>query len=183
MGRQPPSGAIDGARLSQVQFDRDVLRLELIRDEGLKLQVYRDTLGLLSIGVGRNLDRGDGGITLAETQRCGITRASCIAHGITREQAMTLLDGDIAGVVVGLDHALPWWRDLDPVRQRVMVNLGFMGIGNRQHGLLSFGRTLELIHTHQWDQAAAGLLASRYTAQTHARADRLAAMLRTGKAA
>jgi lysozyme len=164
-------------------LNRDILKAELIRDEGLKLRPYHDTLGLLSIGVGRNLDRGDGGITPAETKRCGVTRASCIEHGISRDQAMILLDSDIDATMAALDHVLPWWRTLDPVRQRVMVNLGHMGIGDARHGLLSFTNTLAAIKAHRWDDAANGLLSSKYATQVGARATRLAAMLRTGKAA
>ena len=163
-------------------LNRALLTAELIRDEGLRTRVYHDTLGLLSIGVGRNLDRGDGGISPAETKQCGVTRQSCIANGISRDQALVLLSNDIDAVMAQLDHALPWWRGLDPVRQRVMVNLGFMGLGDAHHGLLSFTNTLAAIKAGHWDVAADGLLSSVYATEVHDRATRLAAMLRTGKA-
>jgi hypothetical protein len=37
-------------------MDVDLLRKELVRDEGLRLRPYRDSVGKLSIGIGRNLD-------------------------------------------------------------------------------------------------------------------------------
>ena len=50
------------------------LREMLIRHEGLHLKPYRDSVGKLTIGVGRNLDD----------------------VGITREEALILLEHDIA---------------------------------------------------------------------------------------
>ena len=164
----------------------EVLRAELKRDEGNKLKAYKDTLGLWSIGVGRNLDRrnsdGTQGITSKETQVLKITRDSCLLKGITQAQCDRLLDNDIKAVMAELDHALPWWRSLDPVRQRVMLNLGFMGVGNASHGLLSFHNTLEAIRTHRWEDAAHGLETSQYARQVGARATRLANLLRLGVA-
>lgn len=165
-------------------LNREVLRHELKTDEGYRLVAYKDTLGLWSIGVGRNLDRkntdGTVGITEAETRAFKITRASCIAKGITPAQCDALLNSDIDEVMRQLDAALPWWRDLDPVRQRVMVNLGFMGVGDAHHGLLTFTNTLKAIREHRWDDAAKGLLASKYAKQVHGRADRLAKLLVQG---
>lgn len=163
-------------------LNREVLRAELQRDEGNKLKAYKDTLGLWSIGVGRNLDRGDGGITKHETETLKITRASCLQKGITQAQCDALLDNDINAIMAALDVKLPWWRSLDPVRQRVMVNLGMMGIGNANSGLLSFHNTLEATRTHRWEDAAKGLLASKYAKQVGARATRLATLLRLGTA-
>jgi len=161
-------------------LNREVLRAELSRDEGDCLKAYKDTEDNWSIGTGRNLDRADGGITAAETALLKITRASCLQKGITEAQRVVLLNNDIDAVMADLDRALPWWRKLDPVRQRVMVNLGFMGIGNAKHGLLSFRNTLAAIQQGRWDDAANGLLASKYARQVGARATRLAALLRAG---
>jgi lysozyme len=180
MAQPTPAKASAPARLP---FDRDALHAELIRDEGLKLQPYRDTKGLLTVGVGRNLDRGDGGVTAAEQRRLGITPAGVRKNGLTHAQAIALLDGDIDASAAGLDAKLPWWRGLDPVRQRVMLNLAHMGLGDRTHGLLSFVNTLPAIRDGRWADAAHGLLTSKYADDTHDRAKRLATMLLTGKPA
>lgn len=177
----------DGLRLPASDthaLNREILRAELKRDEGNMLKAYKDTLGLWSIGVGRNLMRkntdGTIGISKSETASLKITQASCIAKGITQAQCDALLDNDIDEIVRLLDAKLPWWRQLDPVRQRVMVNLGMMGIGSKTSGLLSFVNTLEAIRTGRWEDAAKGLLASKYAKQVGKRADRLANLLRLG---
>lgn len=128
---------------------------ELVRDEGLRLKPYQDSLGILTIGVGRNLrDRG-----------------------ITREEAYHLLQNDVADVQGDLDHALPWWRSLDEVRQRVLVNMCFnLGIDR----LLGFKQTLAFVQDGRWEEAAQGMLNSAWAGQVRERASRLAEMMRTG---
>ncbi|MBB3693051.1 glycoside hydrolase family protein [Sphingomonas sp. BK580] len=160
-------------------LNREVLRAELTRDEGEKLRVYRCTAGKLSIGVGRNLD--DVGITKAETEALKITKASCIAKGITKAQSQALLDNDIDRSIKDLDRVLPWWRKLDPVRQRVLVNMCFnMGIGNGGNGLTSFRNTLRYIQEGHYGDAADNMLASRWAKQVGNRATRLAELMRLG---
>ena len=111
-------------------YSRPKLEAEVIRDEDERLRVYRCTSNKQTIGIGRNLD--DVGISAAETKALGITTASCIAKGITREQSRALFANDIGRVEADLDRALPWWRTLSDARQRVMLNMTFnMGIGRR----------------------------------------------------
>lgn len=161
-------------------YDRANLAAEIARDEGDELRVYRCTAGKLSIGKGRNLD--DVGISPAETKALGITKASVVRNGISQAQSDALFVNDIARSEADLDRKLPWWRSLDPVRQRVLLNMCFnMGIGNAQRGLLSFRNTLELIRTGRYAAAAKGMAASRWHDQVGARAVRLEAMMETGR--
>lgn len=154
-------------------YDRARLRKELIRDEGLRLKTYRCTAGKLSIGVGRNLD--DVGIRAAEYQKLGITKASAIKNGITEDQAMALLDSDIDVVEAQLDRALPWWRQMSPVRQRVILNMCFnMGLRT----LLTFRNTLRYMRTGDYAAAARGMANSRWHRQVGNRAIRLENMMR-----
>ena len=42
-----------------MKYNKDKLMEKLVAHEGLRLQVYKDTLGIDTIGIGRNLqDRG-----------------------------------------------------------------------------------------------------------------------------
>lgn len=158
-----------------MSYDRALLRQELIRDEGLRLRTYRCTAGKLTIGVGRNLDGV--GIRQQETARLGISRASCISNGITRDQAMALLEADIDACEAALDRKLPWWRRLSPVRQRVILNMCFnMGIGV----LLTFRNTLKAMEQGRYADAEAGMERSKWRRQVKARAVRLMEMMRSG---
>lgn len=133
----------------------DAMRSELIRDEGMRLKPYRDTVGKLTIGVGRNLDD----------------------VGITQTEAAHLLDSDIRRTAEELDRSLPWWRSLDEVRQRVLLNMAFnMGVT----GLRGFKNTLAAVQAGKYEDAAAGMLASKWAQQVGQRAQRLADMMIKG---
>ncbi|HEF4777120.1 TPA: glycoside hydrolase family protein [Burkholderia multivorans] len=135
-------------------FDRKQLIVELSRDEGRRLKPYVDTVGKTTIGVGRNLT--DVGITDAE---CDL-----------------LLSNDIDRTVAWLDRNLSWWRQLDAVRQRVVVNMAF----NMGGSLLTFTNTLAAMKRGDYAAAADGMLASKWASQVGDRAKRLADMMRSG---
>ncbi len=169
-------------------YDMARLSTEIARDEGDKLRVYLCTARKRSIGKGRNLD--DVGISAEETRLLGITVASCLAHGITQAQSDALFANDIKRSQRDLDAKLPWWRTLDGVRQRVLLNMCFnMGIGRAPDakrkitgaGLLGFYGTLPKIQRGDWAGAVAGMKASKWHDQVGARAIRLEAMMLTGK--
>lgn len=134
----------------------DELRLaeELIRDEGLRLTVYKCPAGKWTIGVGRNLED----------------------RGISEEEARLLLMNDIAFFRHGLRRALPWLEAAPQPMQDVLANMAFnMGLA----GLLAFRRTLAHIQAGRYDQAADEMLRSRWAQQVGGRAERLAAVLRS----
>ncbi|MBU9549946.1 glycoside hydrolase family protein [Burkholderia multivorans] len=135
-------------------FDLKQLIVELSRDEGRRLKPYVDTVGKTTIGVGRNLT--DVGITDAE---CDL-----------------LLSNDIDRTVAWLDRNLSWWRQLDAVRQRVIVNMAF----NMGGSLLTFTNTLSAMKRGDYASAADGMLNSLWARQVGARATRLANMMRSG---
>jgi lysozyme len=137
---------------------------ELTREEGLKLKPYRDSVGKLTIGVGRNLDD----------------------VGISREEALELCAHDIVRTIAELDEHLPWWRELDEVRQRVIADMGFnLGVDGDPHNpndaLTGFRNTLAMAHAGNYAGAAANMLKSKWATQVGARAQRLARMMATGR--
>lgn len=136
--------------------DFDALRQQLILHEGLRLKPYTDTTGHLTIGVGRNLSE----------------------VGISRDEALDLLDADIARALGALLLRWPWAERLDVVRQRVLIDMCFnLGAG----GLERFVRMLEAARTGDYERAAAEMLASRWAEQVGQRAVTLARMMRTGQ--
>ncbi|MBR8303685.1 glycoside hydrolase family protein [Burkholderia dolosa] len=135
-------------------YDRSLLKAELTRDEGRMKRIYVDTVGKVSGGIGRNLtDKG------------------------FRDNEIDLMyENDIAETEAWLDRNLTWWRSLDPVRQRVVMNMAF----NMQGKLLTFIITLAAIQRGDYDAAADGMLNSLWAKQVGARAQRLADMMRSG---
>ncbi len=128
----------------------------LIRHEGLRLKPYRDTVGKLTIGIGRNLDD----------------------VGITREEAMTLLNHDIAKVQREVQKAFPWFSGLNGVRKNVVSNMVFnLGLPRFRQ----FRKAIAAIKANQWDEAAKQMLESRWARQVGRRARELARMMKSGK--
>lgn len=135
--------------------DFEATKALLIKHEGLRLKPYTDTVGKLTIGVGRNLT--DVGISAAESD--------------------TLLTNDLNKVITDLTAKLPWFYTLNPARQTVLINMGFnMGVP----GLLKFVNTLALIQAGKYDEAATAMLQSKWATQVHGRATELANIMRTG---
>ncbi len=143
-------------KLMAETFDMAALVFELKRDEGQRLKPYLDPIEKITIGVGRNLSD----------------------IGISHSECTTLLENDIERTLLWLDHHLPWWRALDAVRQRVLINMAF-NLGGR---LLTFVNTLAAIRRADYAVAANRMLDSKWAKQVGARAQRLTNMMRTGKA-
>jgi lysozyme len=128
----------------------------LIRHEGLRLKPYRDSKSKLTIGVGRNLDD----------------------VGITRAEALMLLENDIATVQRDVKRAFPWFPGLDPVRKDVVLDMVFnLGLPRFRR----FEKTIASIRAGDWENAAREMLKSRWANQVGKRATELAAMMERGK--
>ncbi len=135
--------------------DREALRAQLIAHEGLRLQPYTDTVGKLTIGVGRNL-----------TDR-----------GISKAEALYLLDRDLDDAIRDC-LSFSWFVDLDSVRQRAWVDLVFnMGLPT----LKTFTATIAAMARQDYAAAAKHLLASKWARQVKGRAVTIAAMVRDGR--
>lgn len=136
-------------------MDTNKLLATLTTEEALKLKPYRDSVGKLTIGIGRNIED----------------------RGISRDEAEYLCRNDISLVVAQLNVNCPWWKTLDDVRQRVLADMCFnMGIGT----LLTFKNTLALIQHSDYAAAASAMLDSKWAQQVGQRAIVLASMMHTG---
>jgi lysozyme len=128
---------------------------DLRRDEALRLKPYRDTVGKLTIGYGRNLD-------------------DC---GISRDEAEVMLLADTDAAIRDLDRGLPWWRGLSPDQQRGLANMCFqLGLPK----LMRFRTMLAALKAGNGQEAATAALTSKWAAQCPERAQRVAMLLRRG---
>ena len=97
-----------------MKYDRHDLVKELIKHEGLRLQVYKDTLGIDTIGIGRNLE--DRGITKEELDDLDIPSINHVyEYGITEADAVYLAENDVQIVEEELLRAHPCVDRLDSV--------------------------------------------------------------------
>lgn len=136
-------------------MNKQLLESELLRDEGLVTKPYKDSKGILTIGVGRNLE----------------------ATGITVPEAMYLLDNDIDKVMAWLTQNLPWWVVLSDARQRALANMCFNLGGKR---LLEFHKFLRALQDGDYTTAGIEMLDSDWAKQVGARAQRLHSLIVNG---
>jgi lysozyme len=129
---------------------------QLARDEGCRLKPYRDSKGILTIGIGRNIEQ----------------------VGITIEEAHYLLSNDVTHADRDVTRALPWVAGLDGVRQAVLINMCF-NVGLPK--LLTFVKMLAAMQAGDWQTAANEILNSKYANDVGDRAKRLAQQLITGE--
>ena len=143
------------------------LKEQLTLEEGLRLNAYLDSVGILTVGIGHNC-RAD-----------PVLGVDKVGDTITVETCHELFMRDLDEKAINeLDRELSWWRDLDDVRQNVMVDMAFnMGITV----LLTFNNTLKAIEEGRWMDAAEGMRKSRWAKQVGARAVRLEKMMETGE--
>lgn len=142
------------AEPNPAEADGAALRALLEDHEGRRAFAYRDTVGKLTIGVGRNLtDRGleEGEIDLLLANDIAVAAAAC---------------ADIFG---------PSFAHLAAPRRHALISMAFNMGGPR---LAGFRRMRAAITANNWTAAAAEALDSRWAAQTGRRAQHIARMLR-----
>ena len=128
---------------------------QLIRHEGLRLEVYECTNGYKTIGVGRNIQ----------------------TNGITEEEAILMLKTDIDRSRKELE-TFYWWEELDEVRKDCLINMVF------NLGFPTFKKFKGLIsdlEDKNYKMASLNMLDSRWAKQVKGRAKELAEQMRTGE--
>lgn len=132
----------------------DRLAQQLIKHEGLVLKPYKDTVGKLTIGVGRNIQD----------------------KGISRQEAEFLLQNDIKEVMAQA-QTLPFWDALTDNRKLVILDMIF-NLG--WAGFMGFKNTIRLISQGKYKQASQEMLSSKWASQVNGRAVTLASMMEKG---
>ena len=133
-------------------MNRELLTEELTRDEGVMLKPYRDTVNVLTIGVGRNLD-----------------------NGISEEESVYLLNNDIDTAVKELDRVFPWWSEMPDPAQRGLANMAFnLGLPR----LSNFVAMLDHLKAGRYHAAASEAMDSKWAKQVGPRAERIADLFR-----
>ena len=132
----------------------DILRAQLPQDEGRRPFPYRDTVGKITIGVGRNLSD----------------------DGLATDEIELLLANDILAAQRTAIDLIPNFESLSDVRKAVVMNMAF-NLGEARFA--GFHKTLQAIIDGRWDEAADNMLASVWANQVGVRARRLANMMRS----
>ncbi len=135
--------------------DRIAIKEMLISEEGIRNKPYVDTVGKLTIGVGRNLDD----------------------VGLRSDEIMMLLNNDIEEVIEQAQK-FDWYATMDDIRQSVVIGMIFqLGLA----GFKNFKKTVGFLSHHAYVNAAAEMLDSKWARDdSPERAKRMSQMMATG---
>lgn len=122
--------------------------------EGRRPMPYQDSVGILTIGVGRNLE----------------------ANGLSEDEIDYLLSNDLRKAEAEANK-YPWYEGLNTPRQMVVIDMIF-NLGPA--GFAKFQRTQASIARGDYAVAAKEMLESKWARQVGNRATRLAKIMETG---
>ena len=153
-----------------VEMNQETIIERLKFHEGFKLMPYKDSLGKLTIGIGRCIDTHP--FTEKELSFVGDWK-----HGITVSAAYQLCKNDINECQSKLNKLGAWFHNLDDERKYALLDMCFqLGFD----GLCKFKNMLKHIQSKDWQGAYYECLNSKYGKQTPTRAKRIALLLKTG---
>ena len=125
--------------------------------EGVRSHAYKCSANMITVGVGRNIDE-HGGL------------------GLSDDEIDYLLENDIRRCKQEL-ITLPWFSQIDSVRQDALINMCF-NLGMTR--LLGFKNALTAMSVGDYDTAADEFMDSRWAKQVGYRAEEVSTMIRTG---
>ena len=139
---------------------------QIVNDEGFRATVYDDAtgkpLGILPSGGRATIGYG----------------FECSVDGLTVAESMLILYSRIQSRIKELDLRLPWWKQLDDMRQGVLMNMAYnLGVS----GLLGFQKMLTALEAKDYATAAKEGRNSLWYQQVGARGVRLMRELETGQ--
>lgn len=130
------------------------LRHLLIIHEGYKQTVYTDSMGHLTVGIGRNLE----------------------TRGVLPTEIDMMCDHDMQYFYDHLSDKFSWFMKLNDARQIALIDMCFMGLKK----FCTFVKMIDFLSKEDYDNAAIELLDSNYAKQVGKRAIDLATIIKLG---
>ena len=141
-----------------MSFDREKLREELIRDEGVKFEIYNDHLGYPTLGIGH--------LVTDEDEEYG----KPVGTPVSEDRCWEVFDQDVEKFITEVKKVYPDIESYPDVAQRVLINMCF-NMGAPRLG--KFKNMKKAIEAGDWKTAAVEGRDSRWHKQVTNRAERL----------
>lgn len=161
-------------------FSLDVM---LRRDEGVKAQLYWDSLGFPTIGIGHLIvpkKTRDSNLINSTLSRHIGRSVSGARPSITHDEIVRLFNDDVQRIQISMyknKRIAAALAVCNKSRRMALVNMAFqMGVG----GLAKFKTSLALMAASKWKEARTQLLDSTWARQTPGRAQRVSLVIMTG---
>ncbi|EPD2608649.1 glycoside hydrolase family protein [Yersinia enterocolitica] len=149
----------------------------LLKDEGKRNTLYKDTLNYLTVGVGHLVTKSSNKnetISILDIKFGRDTNGT-----LTDKEVEQLFNEDIQRTIQDIQRSSlsKLYNSLDPIRQMALLNFCFqLGIA----GASTFTNSIKLLQAKEWEQAAINLQQSKWFSQTPNRAARVIEVFRTG---
>jgi len=124
----------------------------IMHDEGYRTYPYKDSVGKITIGYGRNIED----------------------NGIDQTEAEIMLHHDIYRAYFIAEGTIPHWHELSDIRKGVFINMAF----NLGYRIKSFKKMIKYLRNKDYTNASHEMLDSKWAKQVGSRAERLAKELR-----
>lgn len=134
---------------------RDIVKAQLLVDEGVRTKPYRDTVGALTIGCGRNLD----------------------AKGLSQSEIDLMLENDVNDAEYDARELFPTFDQLTDNRKAVLINMAF-NLGRDRLG--KFRKLIKAVTSEDFAAAYVEMVTSLWADQVKQRAVRLAKIMKDG---
>lgn len=163
------------------QDTNKILQAMLVFDEGVRPDLYPDSKGYWTIGIGHLVTK----VKMSSAEAMKIVSKQLgreiVGNRITQEDITFLFEKDLADVKRGISQNAfvnEVYQSLDPIRQLAIENMCFqMGVA----GVAGFRNTLKYALNKQWDAAYQGCINSKWgRTDSPKRAKRVATVLRDG---
>lgn len=157
------------------------IREHVASNESWRNDVYPDSLGIPTTGVGFNLNRGEARVKI---ETLGLDFDTVYAGQVgqrmlTDAQVDQLFSADIADAISAVEARVPEFSGLTDGRQAVLVDMAF-NLGPSGFG--GFTAMIAAVNASNWDLAADEMASSRWARQVGARATHNIASMRGGAA-
>ena len=154
----------------------DKLKAQLIKHEGKKSKVYKDSKGIPTIGVGFNLTRSD---AKSKIEALGLDYRKIVSGDLelSEPQIDSLLSDDIKTAIADATSSVKTFDKLSDVRKRVVVDMVF-NLGKTR--FLKFKDTIAALEKEDFDTAAKEMTDSKWCKQVKTRCTTLVGMMKSG---
>lgn len=148
----------------------------LRHDEGEKLELYKDSEGFWTIGIGRLITKNP---SYQEALGVLSSYTGDMTGRITQVQSEKFLTEDILRATRSIERSVlnKTYNQLNDARRMALVNMVFqLGLS----GVLGFKKMIHHLQLGNWSAVAAEALDSKWARQTPNRARRVATVIKTG---
>jgi len=151
-----------------------VVRRQLMVHEGARRQVYLDTTGHKTVGVGFNMDKPDAMVIFEKLEIPGFQSVYSGQRLLNLKEIHALLDYEVESAIDAARASGVGWENLSLPRKAVIVDLIF-NLGAA--GFEKFVNTRTLIERGNFAEAGRALMHSKWAGQVKSRAKHLVTML------